>query len=104
MALASMILGICSVVMAGIITAIPAVICGHIARSQLRNSKTPQSGEGMALAGLIIGYVVILLTLVVLTIFFFFFRYILEGLFSIMEVTPTGPPPPVAPLPAPSTP
>ena len=36
---------------------IPAIICGHIARSQIRRSGGQQQGAGMALAGLILGYV-----------------------------------------------
>ncbi len=34
---------------------IPAIICGHLARAQIR--RTGEQGGGMALAGLIIGYV-----------------------------------------------
>ncbi len=41
-----------------IFTAIPAIICGHIAREQVRRSNGSQVGGGMALAGLIIGYVI----------------------------------------------
>lgn len=40
---------------------IPAVICGHMALSRIRNSPGTQ-GRGMALAGLILGYVWIGLT------------------------------------------
>lgn len=62
MALTSMILGICGLVVAWIFTAIPAVICGHIARRQIRQAAGTQTGDGMALAGLITGYLVIVLT------------------------------------------
>jgi hypothetical protein len=34
---------------------IPAIICGHLARAQIR--RTGERGGGMALAGLILGYV-----------------------------------------------
>jgi hypothetical protein len=34
---------------------IPAIICGHLARRQIR--RTGEQGDGMALAGLILGYV-----------------------------------------------
>jgi hypothetical protein len=37
------------------ITFIPAIICGHLARRQIR--RTGEQGDGMALAGLICGYV-----------------------------------------------
>jgi hypothetical protein len=38
-------------------TAIPAVICGHIARSKIRKSGGALRGTGIATAGLIIGYI-----------------------------------------------
>jgi Domain of unknown function (DUF4190) len=34
---------------------IPAIICGHLARAQIR--RTGEQGAGLALAGLILGYV-----------------------------------------------
>jgi hypothetical protein len=37
------------------VTFIPAIICGHMARRQIR--ETGEGGDGMALAGLILGYV-----------------------------------------------
>src|SRR5580692_2625553 len=38
-----------------VLTFIPAIICGHLARAQIR--RTGEQGGGLALAGLIIGYV-----------------------------------------------
>ena len=43
------------------VSAIPAVILGHMARRQIRDSGGAQQGDGMALAGLILGYVVLAL-------------------------------------------
>lgn len=64
MALVSMILGIVSVVVCmGALTGIPAIICGHIARKQFRESPTPQTGEGMAMAGLIMGYIMTVISI-----------------------------------------
>ena len=61
MALTSMILGICGLVFTfscfmGFIFAIPGVILGHLARKQIRESAHMQTGDGMALGGLIMGY------------------------------------------------
>jgi hypothetical protein len=42
----------------GGLTAIPAVILGHTARQQIR--RTGERGDGMALAGLILGYMAII--------------------------------------------
>jgi hypothetical protein len=36
---------------------IPAVICGHRARKQIRESDGAETGDAMALAGLILGYI-----------------------------------------------
>jgi len=62
LALTSMILGIVGVVLAffygiGAIPAIVAVILGHIGMGQIKNSAGTQGGNGMALAGLITGYI-----------------------------------------------
>ncbi|MCE9584567.1 MAG: DUF4190 domain-containing protein [Planctomycetes bacterium] len=62
MATAALVLGIVSFVCLGPLTAIPAVICGHIARGQIRNSNGTLSGDGMALTGLILGYVNLLIS------------------------------------------
>ena len=56
-AVASLILGICSFLCLGPLTGIPAIICGHVAQSRIRKSGGTLGGNGFALAGLIMGYV-----------------------------------------------
>lgn len=56
LAIASLVLGILSLLTAGL-TAIPAVICGHVSRANIRKSAGTQTGDGLALVGLILGYV-----------------------------------------------
>jgi hypothetical protein len=56
-AIASLVLGILGLVMIGPLGAIPAIICGHLARSRIVASQGALQGEGIALAGLILGYV-----------------------------------------------
>jgi Domain of unknown function (DUF4190) len=53
------------------ITFIPAIICGHMARRQIR--QTGEAGDGMALAGLILGYIggVLIIGAVVLVLLLF---------------------------------
>ena len=46
---------------------IPAIICGHLARRQIR--QTGEQGAGLALAGLILGYVGIALFIVLIAVF-----------------------------------
>jgi hypothetical protein len=55
LALISLVAGIASFVILPVIGAIIAVVTGHIARGQIK--RTGESGSGMALAGLILGYV-----------------------------------------------
>jgi Domain of unknown function (DUF1707)/Domain of unknown function (DUF4190) len=57
MAIASMVLGVAEFFTAGL-TAIPAVICGHVARRQMK--ETAQRGDGLATSGLVLGYMAII--------------------------------------------
>ena len=63
LAITSLVCGIAQF-MFGPLATIPAVVCGHMARSQI--SRTGEQGAGMALAGLILGWVGIGLTVLVL--------------------------------------
>ena len=55
----SLILGITSLIVfpLGPITAISAIICGHIARAKIKAEPDNLKGEGKAIAGLIMGYI-----------------------------------------------
>jgi hypothetical protein len=53
LAVAALVCGIATFVVG--LTFIPAIICGHLARRQIR--RTGERGDGMALGGLILGYV-----------------------------------------------
>lgn len=57
LAITSLICGIASYVGIPILGAIAAIILGHLARSQIRDRGNTEGGDGMALAGLILGYV-----------------------------------------------
>jgi len=73
LAVASLELGIVSYCGLPIVGAIAAVITGHIARSQIRDSRGTQGGDGMALAGLILGYahfVLVCLAITIITVVF----------------------------------
>lgn len=57
---ASLVLGIISLLMIwmlGVLAAIPAVICGHVAKSKIAADPENLQGNGQALAGLIMGYI-----------------------------------------------
>jgi Domain of unknown function (DUF4190)/Domain of unknown function (DUF1707) len=62
MAIAAMVCGIAQFFGFWLLGTIPAVVLGHIARRQIR--QTGEQGDGMALAGLILGYVGLALSVV----------------------------------------
>jgi len=62
LATVSLILG-CISLFCGVFTALPAVICGHIARKKIKNDPK-LGGDGVALAGLIMGYLFLTLILI----------------------------------------
>ncbi len=65
-ATASMVCGILSLVCFGFLTGIPAVILGHISKSEIKNSAGRLKGDGMATAGLILGYISIAIGLIIM--------------------------------------
>src|SRR5262249_2858392 len=60
-AICSLILAVFSFTCGWLFTAIPAVISGHVARSKIRNSGGALAGRGIATAGLILGYIALVL-------------------------------------------
>jgi len=65
LAIASLVCGI-GIVLFGVFAGIPAVITGVMARNRIRMSQGAETGNGMALAGIILGSLSILVTIVVL--------------------------------------
>jgi hypothetical protein len=63
LAIWSLVLGILSLTCFWLLTAIPAVICGHVAYSRIRRSAGALTGQGLALGGLITGYIAIALSI-----------------------------------------
>jgi hypothetical protein len=62
----SLVLGILSLTCFWILAAIPAVICGHIAGAKIKRSGGTLAGSGLAVAGLVTGYISIALSLVMI--------------------------------------
>jgi hypothetical protein len=69
MAITSLVLGILSIVCipVGILAGIPAIITGHVARSRACKTPGQYGGLGMAVAGIVMGYVSIVPTVIILT-------------------------------------
>lgn len=61
MAIASLVLGILSITTCNVVTGIPAIICGHVSRSKIEASRGALGGGGLAIAGLVMGYISIAL-------------------------------------------
>lgn len=56
LAIWSLVLGILSLTCFSIFAAVPGVICGHKALSRIKRSGGGLGGQGMAIAGLVLGY------------------------------------------------
>ena len=52
--------------MLGPLATIPAIVFGHVARHQIK--RTGEQGAGLALAGLILGWVAVILGIVVIVV------------------------------------
>lgn len=76
-AIVSLILGIVAWFALPLLGAIGAVIAGHMARREIRAANGRISGDGLALIGLILGYVQLGLTAVGLVALFMFFLFII---------------------------
>ncbi|MEO8810360.1 MAG: DUF4190 domain-containing protein [Rhodanobacter sp.] len=79
LAVVSLVFGILAWFVLPLVGAIVAIICGHLARGEIRRSSPDwrQEGDGMAVAGLVLGYVqlavgVLLMFLVIAVLFFGF--------------------------------
>jgi len=64
LAIWSLVLGILGLTCFSIFSALPGVICGHMAYSRIKRSGGALIGSGLALAGLITGYSAIALSLI----------------------------------------
>ena len=67
-AVASMVLGILGLTFLGLLGAVPAIICGHIALSSIGKSDGALGGNGMAIAGLVTGYLALAIAPLLLAI------------------------------------
>lgn len=64
LATASLVMGILAWCLLPIIGAIVAIVTGHMAKSEIRNSMGMLSGDGLATAGLIMGYMQLVLAVI----------------------------------------
>jgi hypothetical protein len=83
LAVASLVCGIASFLF-GCLSGLPAVICGHLALSRLKSGRAT-TGRGMAIAGLVMGYFMLLCTLVVAILWAVMFRQIFQQVQADMQ-------------------
>ena len=84
-AIASLVLGILSLALL-FLTGVPAILCGHMARKKIRRSGGTFSGHGMAVAGMVLGYVTTTLSLLWLIAYF-----TIGNIFSTLTETRANP-------------
>ncbi len=71
LAIASLVCGIAAWTIFPVLAAIAAVITGHMAKKEIRESGNTLGGDGMALAGLLMGYIQLgLFVLVIIVVIF----------------------------------
>ena len=73
LAVASLIAGIFSWILMPFIAGVVAVICGHMARGEIKRSNGTLEGDGLAIAGLVLGYAMFALTIVGIAFLLLFF-------------------------------
>jgi Domain of unknown function (DUF4190) len=81
LAIVSLVFGILSWCVVPFVGAVVAVVCGHFARSEIRNAANgSMEGDGMAVAGLVLGYLHLLLCVVVI-------MFVIAALFFGLAIT-----------------
>ena len=73
MAIISLVSGILGWTLMPVLGSIVAVITGHMARSEIRRAPDRLDGDGMAIAGLVLGYASIAMAVMVVIAIFMFF-------------------------------
>lgn len=73
LAVVSLVFGILGWTLLPFLGSLVAVVCGHMARGEIRRSQGALEGDGMAVAGLVLGYIVIGLSLLAVLAAILFF-------------------------------
>jgi hypothetical protein len=72
-AIISLVFGILSWTVLPVVGAIVAIVTGHVARGEIRRAPEAVEGNGLALAGLILGWANLLLIVIAALLFVLFF-------------------------------
>ncbi|WP_235974340.1 DUF4190 domain-containing protein [Luteimonas deserti] len=83
MAIISLVFGLLGWSLLPLVGSIVAIVTGHLARGEIRRAPERYEGDGLAVAGLVLGYAAIGLALLALLIAVLFFG----GLFAMIAAT-----------------
>ncbi len=73
LAVVSLVFGILGWTLLPFLGSLVAVVCGHMARAEIRRAQDSLEGDGLAVAGLVMGYLMIGLSVLALAAVFLFF-------------------------------
>jgi len=73
LAIVSLVAGLLGWSLLPVIGSIVAIVTGHLARAEIRRRPEALEGDGLAVAGLVLGYVMVAMALVGLLFVFLFF-------------------------------
>jgi acyl carrier protein len=93
LAITSLVAGLVGWFLVPIIGALVAVVTGHMARAEIRTRRGELSGDGLAVTGLILGYIQLVLAALVLLAVLAFFGFAVSQISQSQPKAMTGPPP-----------
>ena len=73
LAIVSLVSGILGWTLLPFLGSVAAVICGHLARAEIRRAPDRLEGDGLAIAGLVLGYLSIAMAVLVVVAIFLLF-------------------------------
>ncbi|MFT3762676.1 MAG: DUF4190 domain-containing protein [Pseudoxanthomonas sp.] len=73
LAIISLVAGILGWTLFPFLGSLGAIITGHLARKEIRNSHGALDGDGLAIGGLVLGWVAVICTLLAILVFVLFF-------------------------------
>lgn len=89
-AVVSLVFGVLSWVLLPVIGAIVAIVCGHLARAEIKRSEGRIDGDGLAVAGLVLGWTHLVLMVAAVVIAVLFFGGILALIAAIAAAAAIG--------------
>lgn len=73
LAIVSLVAGLCGWLPLPILGSLVAIVTGHLARAEIRREPDRLEGDGLAVAGLVLGYLALLFAVAAATIMLLFF-------------------------------